>query len=258
MTESYLHVSIHYSDKGYGDEVWSYNLSDDQVSNLIVLPFTTNRRIICNGVVINPEHVDTLRVYETDFRIDTDNEDPKIIIHESAFDVTNEILNTVSTPIKQNANPISYDLGQAFVVHGHDTTSKLELARMLENELGIKAIILHEQANGGKTIIEKLERHSDRPGYAFVLLTPDDVGGIKSPDDDASELKTRARQNVIFELGYFVGKLGRERVCCLYNGEVEIPSDMAGVLYLPFQKSVKECFSDIVKELKHAGYQLKI
>jgi predicted nucleotide-binding protein len=116
---------------------------------------------------------------------------------------------------------------RVFVVHGHDTGAKEMVARYLER-LGLQAVILHEQANEGRTVIEKIEAHSD-VGFAVILLTPDDVGG---PKTDAINLMPRARQNVILELGYFLGKLKRSRVCALYKPGVEIPSDYQGVLWI--------------------------
>jgi hypothetical protein len=94
--------------------------------------------------------------------------------------------------------------------------------------LGLESVILHEKPNEGQTVIEKIEAHSD-VGFAVVLLTPDDVGAAKA---DAARLQTRARQNVVLELGYFVGKLKRSRVCALYTSGVQIPSDFSGILYV--------------------------
>lgn len=113
-----------------------------------------------------------------------------------------------------------------FVVHGHDDAALQGLARFLE-KLGLEAIILKEQPDQGRTIIEKFEDTADDIGFAVVLLTPDDLGAsVKAETSDA-----RARQNVIFELGYFAAKLGRGRVCLLRKGHVEIPSDLYGVIY---------------------------
>lgn len=113
---------------------------------------------------------------------------------------------------------------------------------------------MHEQANEGKTLIEKLEKHSD-VGYAFVILTPDDVG---TNINNKENLKPRARQNVVFEFGMFVGKIGRSKVCCLFKGDIELPSDLHGLVYLPFSESLNEIQIDIIKELKAAGYEIKI
>jgi len=125
-------------------------------------------------------------------------------------------------------------------------------------DFGLNPIVLHEQPSGSRTIVEKLEKYSD-VGYALVILTPDDVGG---PSKDRRILrvegKERARQNVILEFGYFMGLLGRDRVCCLYKGDVELPSDMHGIVYIPFKDSVEEVRNKIIKELKAAGFEIKM
>jgi len=127
---------------------------------------------------------------------------------------------------QQHTNPSCAISKQVFIVHGHDEAAKESVARLLE-KLELDPIILHEQPNRGRTVIEKFEDYSD-VGFAVVLLTPDDVGAAR---EDAKNLKPRARQNVLFELGFFIGKLGRERVCALHKGNVEILSDFSGVLW---------------------------
>lgn len=117
---------------------------------------------------------------------------------------------------------------KVFIVHGHDGEAKETLARFLDR-LGLEPIILHEQPNGGATLIEKFEVFSRDVAFAVVLLTPDDVGAKKSTSPD---LVPRARQNVILELGYFMGKLSRGRVCALYRRDLELPSDYQGVVYV--------------------------
>jgi len=182
---------------------------------------------------------------------------------------------------------------KVFIVHGRDHEPMKELKAML-SEFGLNPIVLHEQPSGSRTIVEKLERYSD-VGYAFVILTPEDLGSSfdelveklrDAPRVETEEdmrrikgdkislerhilfvealrryldfLKTRARQNVILEFGYFMGLLGRDRVCCLYKGDVELPSDMHGIVYISFKKSVSEVRDKIVKELKEAGYEIKL
>lgn len=139
-----------------------------------------------------------------------------------------------------------------FVVHGRDEAAKEAVARFIE-KLALRAIILHERPNAGRTIMEKFEDYSD-VGFAVVLLTPDDVG---APQDRRNEVKPRARQNVIFELGYFVGKLGRNRVCALYKEDVEIPSDYHGVLYVPMD-SGGAWRMGLAREIKHAGIEIDL
>ena len=148
--------------------------------------------------------------------------------------------------------PISQDDGSAntneiFIVHGRDNETKETVARFLEH-LGLKPIILHERPNQGRTIIEKFEQHA-QVGFAIALLTPDDVGGLNKNGDN---LRPRARQNVIFEFGYFIGRLSRNRVCALTKGDVEIPSDYDGVVYIPLDDS-GGWKMNLFKELKNAG-----
>jgi predicted nucleotide-binding protein len=123
---------------------------------------------------------------------------------------------------------------EVFVVHGHDGEAKETVARFL-TKLDLEPIILHEQANQGRTIIEKFETSSTHVAFAVVLLTPDDLGCAATASKD--DLHPRARQNVILELGYFMGRLGRTRVCALYKGGVELPSDFQGVVYIEFDSA---------------------
>lgn len=138
-----------------------------------------------------------------------------------------------------------------FIVHGQDDGAKETLARLL-SKMDLNPVILHEQANEGKTIIEKFESHASAVNFAVVLLTPDDVGHIKDKPELA---KPRARQNVIFELGYFIGKLSRKHVCALYKEGVELPSDYQGVLFIPMDSGGAWKFM-LAKELRTAGYDV--
>jgi len=133
-----------------------------------------------------------------------------------------------------------------FIVHGRDRLPALELKVLVEDKYPIKAILLEEQAHGGKTLVEKLEKYSD-VNYAFIILTPDDVGALKG-----ETLRERGRQNVIFEWGVFLGKIKRSNICLLVKGNVEIPSDLQGIGLYRFKESVKECFLGIDSELKEA------
>lgn len=137
---------------------------------------------------------------------------------------------------------------RVFIVHGHDEGSREGVARYLE-KIGFEPIILHEQANKGRTVIEKVEANSD-VGFAVVLLTPDDegrkVGGA---------MESRARQNVLLELGYFIGRLGRENVCAIRKNDVAVPSDFAGVVWENMDEAGvwKQA---LARELQAAGHDI--
>ncbi len=138
---------------------------------------------------------------------------------------------------------------EIFVIHGRNNEAKETVARFLQN-LGLTPVILHEQPNQGRTIIEKFERHA-QVGFAVALLTPDDVGALKNEEKN---LKPRARQNVVFELGYFLGRLGRERVCALTKGNVELPSDYDGVVYISLDDGGWKM--NLIRELKNADFNV--
>ncbi len=138
-----------------------------------------------------------------------------------------------------------------FIVHGHDVSSKQTVARFVE-KLGLNAIILHEQPERGRTIIEKLEHYSD-VGFAIVLLSPDDLGATSG---DRENLIERARQNVVFELGYFIARLGRDKVSVLCIGKVEIPSDYYGVIYIDMDDAGAWQLK-LIQELKAAGLDVQ-
>ncbi|MNK89829.1 putative nucleotide-binding protein containing TIR-like domain protein [compost metagenome] len=137
---------------------------------------------------------------------------------------------------------------KVFLVHGRDEALKETVGRFI-GRIGLDVVILSEKANQGQTIVEKLERSAD-VAFCVVLLTPDDVGKLASNGDQA--LRSRARQNVILELGYFTGRLGRDRVCALVAGDVELPSDIHGIAYVPVDPhngwQIK-----LIQELKSAG-----
>lgn len=291
---SYYHVFI----SADGNEITETDLSKDQLLKHIVKPFRQNRRFLCKGTIVYPEDVEIIRIIETNryssailaelkpksslaglLVLGSDFE----LLEKEARDVTREFIQNSKRREPIQKKRLSHSSKDVFIVHGKDQKSAEELKSMLLG-FGLNPIILHEQASGSRTIIEKLEKYS-KVGYAFVLLTPDDAGYCQYEkriltDDYAIKmiltlqrlrkfakkeheqivgdamknfldiLKGRARQNVVFEFGYFVGLLGRDRVCCLYNGDVELPSDMDGIVYVPFKKSVSEAKLKIVAELK--------
>jgi predicted nucleotide-binding protein len=140
------------------------------------------------------------------------------------------------------------DYSKVFVVHGHDEGSREAVGRFIQT-LGFEPIILHERAKEGRTVIEKVEAHGD-VGFAVVLLTPDDEGCAKDGTP-----APRARQNVLLELGYFIGRLGRNRVCALKRGEVELPSDFGGVVYEVFD-ATGGWKQKLGRELEAVGYAI--
>jgi CheY-like chemotaxis protein len=140
---------------------------------------------------------------------------------------------------------------KVFIVHGHDETTKLALKNFLQNKLHLpEPIILHEQPSLGRTVIEKFEDYAFDASIVCVVLTPDDVGAAISDSDD---LKRRGRQNVIFELGYFLGQLGRKsgRVLLLHHGPIELPSDLAGIIYIDISKGIDSAAEQIRLELEN-------
>lgn len=142
---------------------------------------------------------------------------------------------------------------KVFIVHGRDNEAKQEVARFIES-IGLQVIILHEQASAGMTIIEKIESYSGDADFALVLYTPCDLGrGVHEAKVPA---RSRARQNVVFEHGYLMAKLGRKNVCALVKGEIETPNDISGVVYVGFdvQGSWK---TEVAKELRACGYEIK-
>jgi predicted nucleotide-binding protein len=141
---------------------------------------------------------------------------------------------------------------RVFVVHGHDEAAKEAVARFLA-KLHLEPVILHEQPNQGRTIIEKFEENA-AVDFAVILLTPDDSG---HPSGSPEHSKSRARQNVVFELGYFVGRLGRTRVCALHKGSIEIPSDYGGVVYVPMDDA-QGWHLLLAREIKAAGIEVDL
>jgi predicted nucleotide-binding protein len=139
---------------------------------------------------------------------------------------------------------------QSFIVHGHDDKTKLEVKNYLQNRLHLpEPIILHEQPSLGRTLIEKFEDLSAKADLAFVLLTPDDL--LARPENSDVQ-KRRARQNVILELGFFLGMLGRRsgRVFLMYKGPLELPSDLSGIIYLNIDGGIEAVGEQIRLEIE--------
>jgi predicted nucleotide-binding protein len=176
-------------------------------------------------------------------------QDSLALLNQAVTSLEEDLAETSSTPGATPA-PMTKTVSNAeiFVVHGINSAAKTEVARCIERA-GLKAVVLHEQPNEGKTIIEKFEKHGGAAGFAVIVATPDDVGGSTPAD-----LKSRARQNVIGEMFWFAGRLGRERVCALIKGDIEMPSDFAGVGYTRMDEN-GGWKTKLLQELDAAGYK---
>lgn len=172
------------------------------------------------------------------------------VLLKSFIDEVGEYWPEVEPEPKQEARSLEQLGSDIFIVHGHDEAAKQTVARFIE-KLDLRPIILHEQPNAGRTVIEKFEDYTN-VGFAVVLMTPDDVGASV---DDKDNLKPR--QNVVFELGFFLGRLGRKRVCALYKEGVEIPSDYQGVLFVPMDKDFGWKLL-LAREIKAAGISIDL
>lgn len=182
--------------------------------------------------------------------IDELKEETKLLL--SKLESIKEQLELFSSISPENPIPVSpanAESKRVFIVHGHDNASKEAAARLL-GQLNLEYVILHEQPNQGRTIIEKFKKNASESSFAVVLLTPDDKGF----NADTKYLG-RPRQNVIFELGYFIGKLGRNRVCALYKSGTEKPSDIDGVVYVTFDES-GAWKTALTQELKSVGFPI--
>jgi predicted nucleotide-binding protein len=252
--------------------------SKQEILDSIIIPFLQGHQFQFDGYFLKTSDVKRLVVKTTEkttkelSKYENDHMSPNIIIFISdemivsydkyTTDITKEILAEAKTLInapKENTSKVTSNIiraketmfKQVFIVHGRDELAKTEVARFVE-KLGLKAVILHEQENLGMTIIEKIERFTN-VDFGIVLYTPCDVGTIKGEQD----FKPRARQNVVFEHGFLIGKLGRNKVCALVKDNVEIPNDISGLVYISMDKS-KAWELSIAKEMKKIGYEIDL
>lgn len=259
---TFWHIRILHRDEKSGSTSYSYemDLCEDD-ARTFAKQLTHGENAFFGGRWINPFDVVEALIYQTEehssnFETPQTSASSEIFSQKKGMNVTRQfITQPPKLKVKETEKiPKLPKISEnVFIVHGRDVGSATELARILEG-LKLKPIILSEQASGSRTIIEKLEKYSD-VGYAFAILTPDDVGGLAN---SRLNLKNRARQNVVLELGYFMGLLGRDRVGCLYKGDVELPSDMLGVVRVQFNQSLKEVYWYIIKELKAVGYTIEL
>jgi len=293
----YYHVRIA---KKSGKTRWAFafDLTKKQVVEEIITPFTHREPFMCARSPIEPSDVDHIRINETEESSSQiiaktkwkrfgeklmdllageskDYLDEWYIIH-AGKDVTRDLIKGFSLSREVSRTFVTKE--HVFIVHGRDDEQALLLQKYLKDKLKVEAVMFDDLPDKGRTIIEQLINIQDNVGYAFVIVTPDDVGcsakdiieagmlvaGLKSVKGETvgkifEMFHTRARQNVVFEFGLFIGALGRERVCCLLKKDTEErPSDIDGILYKPFNKSVSEIFHEIPEELAEAGFEIKM
>lgn len=268
----YYHAIVETTEKNKKDNYeYCYELDCtdiNEIKELIVRPYSENKRIYINGRFIEHSQIRQLKIKSSSHNLATLTEVAQRSVPRGVFlvysqitvvnsdkyvkDITKEILKSVGEILKpstQSTPPKQTEKKSVFIVHGRDDLAKTEAARFVER-LGLKAVILHEQVSAGKTIIEKIEEYSD-VGFAIVLYTPCDKGSIAGAEDQ----KFRARQNVVFEHGYMISKLGRENVCALIKGDIEVPNDISGVVYISLDNHGAWHYA-IAKELRNSGYDV--
>lgn len=246
LPEKYWHCHVKLVDDGKKKDSSAVlnDLTFDELSEQILRRWHSGRSFTVDGMIVkNIDEVQKIKISHTsqptshlaeqhDNRMRSSGiadlaTDRRLLPLSSGKDYTYELLFKEQEVTNTKGKIISENSNNVFIVHGHDEQTKESSARFVE-KLGLNAVILHEQANEGQTIIEKLEKYAD-VAYAVIIFTPDDVGASSASSE---ELQPRARQNVLVELGYMAAKLGRDRVCVLRKGNVEMPSDFLGVLYI--------------------------
>lgn len=226
-------------------EQYLSNPTDENLGRSLYLEITGRYDSIISGFGQGLySYIHEYHFYDTEISIDTIKHNLKLLLQKMiAYQAAR-----YSTPETKRKEQHKIMSNKVFIVHGHDTAAKLEMARTLENA-DFEAIILHEQASAGKTVIEKIEANTG-VSFAVVLYTQCDKG--RAIGEKVDEERCRARQNVVFEHGYLIGKLGRECVCALVKGNIETPSDISGVVYITMDDAGAWKMK-LAKEMKSAG-----
>jgi predicted nucleotide-binding protein len=244
---------------------YELDMTREDLVTKIARPFAENKQFLCGGVIVNPPRVQELRFNETQqssselapfinarrrsHNIVSLGPPEREVIWEGK-DITREIIDEVNRPAPKHVETEPTILSdRVFIVHGHDERA-VDQTELLIRRFGLTPIILRDAPSGGRTVVEKFEAYSN-VGCAIVLLTPDDFGG-----KDRENLLPRARQNVVWEWGYLVGRLGRQNVICLYKTGVEIPSDLHGLVTIHVSDDIREKADEIRRELTAAGYKI--
>lgn len=250
------------------DGTWQRDFDEHNLRTRIVAPYDAGTAIVLDGRNISASRIKQIKIWGSALKFEAtrstlprarvENRYTRVItypdpsdetVYNQMVDVTDEFIggapgwrSLVATP--KTGKALDQGKAKIFIVHGHDNEMKEAVARLITNA-GLTPVILHEQPDQGRTIIEKLEVHAE-VDYAVALFSPDDKCIV--------ERKTvwRARQNVIFELGFFLGRLGRSRVTVLHRGKVDVLSDFQGVLRKPYDPG-GAWRQELLKELESAG-----
>lgn len=266
---TYYHILIQSNESG--EKYYELDKTDlSEIKEEIVIPYIKGEQFMFDGYFLDKSKVKRIIIGESKYsskayvaREEADLPDPIFMTVSRLGIVTNadytkkitgRILKECESLVEETPNnpKAPMDKSKVFIVHGHDDAAKQAVARFVE-KIGLEAIILHEQASSGKTIIEKIEANSN-VGFAIVLYTPCDEG---RPKGEENQLKPRARQNVIFEHGYLMGKIGRKNVSALVKGDVETPNDISGVVYIKMDEADSWKYA-VAKEMKACGYDIDL
>ena len=276
----YYHIKLLYS-TGSGE--LKINLSEEELIERFIEPYLTGDTIVINGTTVDPTSLERIQITKSEETLtkiidrikyqDSQNRSiysflnpsPEWRAADMVTDITDKFINKPPGSKKKKAihkkseQPVQVkSLKKVFVVHGHDTELKNDVELFLKS-INLEPIVLHRQLDEGLTLIEKFEKHSD-VNYAIILLTPDDIAYSISEKDKKEEdkkIELRSRQNVIFEFGFFVGRISRKNVCCIYKEGITLPSDLNGLVYKKVNKTVEEIGLPLMKELKNAGLKIK-
>jgi len=273
----YYHVIIETTEKTNKNTNKQYTELDktdiEEIKQDIVIPYMQDEEFQFNGYFLKKSMIKRLIIRQTDETsvLLTDHANSNVpsnvlfiysrsmVVTQDKYskDITKDIFKSAKEKINTNSiNNIkelskpTINKNDIFIVHGHDDLAKTEVARFIE-QIDFNPIILHEQANGGTTIIEKIEKFSN-VGFGIVLYTPCDLGAKTS---EINAPKSRARQNVVFEHGYLNGKLGRHNVCALVKGDIEVPNDISGLVYIQMDTHGAWKLA-LSKELREANYNV--
>ncbi len=268
----YYHVYIERNN--LGSDIYEKDRTDlSELKNDIVLPYLKGNQFRIDGYFLDKTKIERILIKESDISYKEYTERKRrcrfpamlrdIRVNDEYFrNITEEVFKECESQLQEitpKSNALTpdkpskiMDTSQVFIVHGHDNLARLEVANFIKS-LGLKDIVLNEQASSGKTIIEKIEEYSD-VGFAIVLYTPCDMGASQRQKD---QLRSRARQNVVFEHGYLMAKIGRANVCPLVKGDLETPTDISGIVYTPMDEG-GAWKSKVAREMRACGYKVDL